>query len=245
LEPAEYEYMYKLEDAFWWYRGMRGISRVLLEKDLIDGMSGLRVLDAGAGTGGSLQMLQHYGDVTAFDFEPVAAEMYARREKGRIAVASIDGMPYADNTFDLVTSFDVLCQLEPDQETAALSEVRRVLKPAGGVLFRVPAFQFMFGPHDVAVHSRHRYSAGEMETKLAGVGLTPVATTYANTILFPVAMARRLVTKFVTKPTASDVRPVPGPVDALFGSVLRLEAAIIRRARLPFGLSVFALARKP
>ena len=37
MEPAEYDYMFHLEDAYWWYVGMRRIARTLLRKQLVDG----------------------------------------------------------------------------------------------------------------------------------------------------------------------------------------------------------------
>jgi SAM-dependent methyltransferase len=245
VEPAEYEHMYHLEDAYWWYVGMRRIVDTLLRQGLVNGAANLNILDAGAGTGGSLQLLRRYGTVTAFDFAPQAAEMYSRREKGRICIASIDSMPFTDNSFDLVTSFDVVCQLDAEQERAALAELRRVLKPGGSLIVRVPAFQFLYGPHDVVLHTRHRYSAGEMAEKLDKAGLQPLKTTYANTFLFPVAVARRVLTKALRpRSEDSDVRPVPGPVNALFTAVLSAEAEVLSRVRLPFGLSVIAVARK-
>jgi SAM-dependent methyltransferase len=246
LEPAEYDYMFQLEDAYWWYVGMRRICDTLLRRQLVDGRTGLRVLDAGCGTGGSLQLLESFGQVTAFDFAPQATEMYSRRQKGRVCVASIDAIPFEDNTFDLVTTFDVLCQIDAGQERAALKEMQRVLKPGGGLMVRVPAFQFLYGPHDVALHSTHRYSAGEMDAKMRGAGLQPVETTYANTILFPVALARRVLSKFFLQSGGdSDVRPIPAPVNTIFAAILSLEAAFLKRFRLPIGLSVIALARKP
>lgn len=242
MEPAEYEYMFRLEDTYWWYVGMRRIADRLVRRDLIDGKRALRVLDAGAGTGGSLRLLERYGEVTAFDFEPAAARMFATREKGRICVASIDSMPFAGGSFDLITSFDVLCQLSAEQERPAIAELLRVLKPGGGLLLRVPAFQFLYGRHDIAVHSTHRYSAGEITCKLEDAGFRDVKTTYANTLLFPVAVARRLLT---ARGGDSDVRPLPVPLNAALKAILSAEAPVISRVRLPFGLSVFATARKP
>ena len=246
MEPAEYDYMFDLEDAYWWYVGMRRIANRLLRRNLVNGKAGLRILDAGAGTGGSLHLLEDFGQVTAFDFAPQAAEMYARRQKGRICVASIDSIPFADDSFDLVTSFDVICQLDEEQEESAFRELQRVLKPGGGLMIRVPAFQFLHGPHDVVLHTKHRYSAGEISDKLEHVGFRAIKTTYANTILFPVALARRLLSKVLRLQTQdSDVRPVPMPVNTAFTAVLSAEASVLSHTRLPFGLSVIAMASKP
>ncbi len=258
MEPTEYEYMFHLEDTYWWYVGMRRISDRLIRRDLDNGARPnpahdtangrpLKVLDAGSGTGGSLHLLEQYGEVTAFDFSRQAAEMYKTRQAGRILVASIDAIPFADSTFDLVTSFDVVCQLPAPEDETALRELWRVLKPGGGFLVRVPAFQFLHGPHDVVLHTKHRYSAREMVDKLERAGFRPLRTTYANTLLFPVALARRLLAK-VRKDaprTNSDVRPVPAPLNAVLTAVLSAESLLLARLRLPFGLSFIALARKP
>ncbi len=113
-------------------------------------------------------------------------------------------------------------------------------------MVRVPAFQFLYGPHDVVLHTRHRYSAGEMSARLETAGFEVLKTTYANTLLFPVALARRLLAKFL-RPAAedSDVRPVPWPLNAALTAVLSAESLALSKFRLPFGLSVIALARKP
>jgi len=247
--------MFHLEDAYWWYVGMRSISERLLRRDLLNGDTSpangakprMQILDAGSGTGGSLTLLERFGEVTAFDFEPMAAEMYRTRKEGRICVASIDAIPFAENSFDLVTAFDVVCQLPSPADETALRELARVLKPGGGLLVRVPAFQFLYGPHDRVLHTKHRYDANEMRSKLAAAGLKPLRTTYANTILFPVALGRRMLSKLLPnpRPTDSDVRPVPAPVNALFKAILSTEAPLIARWGLPFGLSLVALARKP
>lgn len=245
MEPAEYDYLFKLEDDFWWFIGMRRIVYNLLRRNLHNGSAPLKVLDAGCGTGGSLHLLEHFGEVTAFDFAAQAAEMYLTRQRGRIAVASTDAIPFADQTFDLVTSFDVVCQLDAGADETALREMARVLKPGGVVFVRVPALQALYGPHDVTLHTRHRYSTGEMKTKLRRAGFEPLETTYANTLLFPIALVRRMIAKVTGgKAEESDVRPVPKPLNLALTGVLGIEAAILQRTSLPIGLSVIALARK-
>jgi hypothetical protein len=46
----------------------------------------------------------------------------------------------------------------------------RVLKPGGLLLVRVPAFKALWGAHDEAVHSRHRYTRGELGALLRSQG---------------------------------------------------------------------------
>jgi SAM-dependent methyltransferase len=244
LDPAEYDYMFKLEDGLWWYVGMRRIVDRLLQRHLAPAADEREILDAGCGTGGSLKQLQRYGRVTGFDFSEQATRLYTTRERGRVLTASADAMPFRDESFDLVTSFDVLCQLEPWQEEAALSELARVLRPGGTLITRVPAYQALYGPHDAAIRTRHRYTAGEMTNKIERSGLRPLQATYANALLLPIALARRLLAKRLGG-RESDVRPVPAPLNALLQAVLALEAPLLARTSLPFGLSVMVVARKP
>jgi ubiquinone/menaquinone biosynthesis C-methylase UbiE len=246
LDPAEYDYMFRLEDNLWWYVGMRRIVETLLRRRLGAHTGGLMVLDAGCGTGGSLKQLRGFGEVIAFDFYPQAAALSATRDGGRVLVASIDAIPARDASFDLVTAFDVVCQLPARQEEAALAEIARVLKPGGTALVRVPAYQALYGPHDATLQTAHRYTAPEVARKLAKAGLRDVSTTYANTLLFPLAAARRILAKLISEDSRqSDVRPLPRPLNSAFLAILTLEARLLRYARLPFGLSVIALATKP
>jgi len=69
-------------------------------------------------------------------------------------------------------------------------------------------------------------------------------TSYANCFLFPLAPAKRLLER---KDPAGciDLWQPPGPINALLGALLGLEATPIARFGLPWGLSVVAVARKP
>ena len=245
MEPDEYEAMYRLEDSLWWYRGMATIMRGLFSRYL-PARNDLHVLDCGAGTGGSLSLLSHLGDVTAFDASDLAIALYRRRRSGRILQASIDAVPVADASFDVATAFDVLYALDPQQEARALDGIARVLRPGGVFFWREPAYMWLFGPHDVAVHAKHRYTATELRQRLQRHGLRPLRVSYANTLLFPVAVARRLAARLLARNAAphSDVQPVGEPLNGLLARILGLEAPLISRFGLPFGLSVIAVARK-
>jgi SAM-dependent methyltransferase len=171
-------------------------------------------------------------------------EYFASRQRGRVLVASTDAVPFADNSFDLVTSFDVVCQLPSPNDDTALRELGRVLKPGGTLFVRTPALQGLYGGHDVTLHTKHRYTTGEMARKLQAAGLDVLQSTYANTLLFPVAATRRITAKVAGASGESDVRAVSPLLNTALKSLFSLEASILPRTSLPIGLSVIAIARK-
>jgi len=245
LDPAEYDYLYDLEENLWWFVAQRRITESLLKKHLKPATGPLKVLDAGCGTGGQLEQLQRFGQVTSFDFEPLAVEYFAKRQRGRILVASTDAIPFADNSFDLVTSFDVICQLPSPNDEIALKELGRVLKPGGTLYVRTPALQGLYGGHDVTLHTKHRYTTNEMARKMRQAGLEVLQSTYANTFLFPVAATRRIVAKVRGDSGESDVRAVSPMLNTALKTLFSVEASILPKTSMPVGLSVIALARKP
>src|SRR4051812_2689574 len=119
MTPAELHNVYNSEQDFWWYRGMRTITRAFLDPIL---KPGGRALDAGCGTGyNALEMEHLYGlNVFGVDIAPLAIRYSRQRGFARSAVASITALPYPDAEFDLVSSFDVLFALKKDQHATAL-----------------------------------------------------------------------------------------------------------------------------
>ena len=243
MNREEYEVMYQVEDHHWWYLGMERITRSLLEQAIGQHPS-IRILDAGCGTGAVMVYLAKYGQVTGFDFSAEALRFSRQRGHQSLAQASVIDLPYADGSFDLITSFDVICETGVDDEQA-LQEFARALKPGGGLLLRLPAYHWLRGKHDVAVHIQHRFTRGELKTKLTASGFAPERLSYANTVLFPLVVAKRLSERlFRRNQTGSDLTLDPGRLNGLLAGILSAEAPLIRSVGLPFGLTVIALARK-
>ena len=243
MDPKEYEIMYQAEQSHWWYQGMAAITRVILEIFYAPG-SGLRILDAGCGTGAGLLFLSQYGSVTGLDISAHALRFCAERGCTEIGRASVMALPFQEETFDLVTSFDIL-YFEGIHDEIALLETARVLRPGGRLLIRVPAFDWLRGTHDVKVSTAHRYTSKELALKLATGGLEIEFLSYANMILFPFALLKRLTEKWRLAPQQdSDIAVNVGAFSGLLRGCLVLESRLIRFWRFPFGLSVVAVAKK-
>jgi SAM-dependent methyltransferase len=154
-------------------------------------------------------------------------------------------LPLRTGSLRIVTSFDVLYHAWVTDDALALRELVRVLAPGGLLLVRVPALKMLWGAHDEAVHSRHRYTAGELVALFETAGLEVVRTTYCNSLLFPMLAVRRTLDR-VLRRHGSDVEFLPAPLEWLFLRLLRLEAWLVGKGfRFPIGASVCALGRKP
>jgi SAM-dependent methyltransferase len=246
LNLQEYQRMYEAEEAHWWYAGMRAISFALLEGVLPrseDGASGKLILDSGCGTGNNLRHLAERGRAVGIDLSEEAVR-FCRTRGVTVARAKVGGLPFREGAFDCVTSFDVLYHRWVEDDGEAIREMARVLRPGGLLLIRLPALEILRRAHDEAVHTRHRYTRREVRRLLEGAGLALVRDTYCNSVLLPFVALRSMLDTFIGT-TASDLAPLPAPVDWIFRRCLTLEARLVRHLSLPLGASVLSLARKP
>ena len=244
MNVEEYARMYEAEETQWWYAGMRAISLSLLAAEWPEGAAeGRRILDAGCGTGNNLAHFRRFGRTVGVDLSDEALR-FCRSRGVAAAGGSLLSLPFPDGSFDAVTSFDVLYHRWVEDDHVAVREIVRVMKPGGLLLLRVPALKMLWGAHDEAVHSRHRYTRGEVRGLLEGEGLAVARLTYANTLLFPVIAARRTLDRLLHR-HGSDVGFLPAPMEWTFRHLLGIEARLVRHLSLPVGASLFALARKP
>ena len=248
MEREQYAIMARREERHWWYAGMRRVALAVLDPVLL-GRPGLRILDAGCGTGGTTAELRRYGEVVGIDVAWEALEPARARGLHQLARASIERLPFPAAHFDVATSFEVVYHLGVGSDTAALAEIRRVLKPGGVLLLRVPAHDWLRGEHDRLVHTRHRYSRPEVLAKLEQAGFIVDRLSWANTVLFLPAVAKRLMERSANGNDGGgsgepDLWQPPGPLNAVLESAVAIEAlAIPRGMPLPFGLSLLAVAR--
>lgn len=223
---------------YWWYVARTDLLHAALSDFAVDRTT---VLDIGSADGPSASWL-HDGTrhLASLDIDP--------RGLGSHGVCgSALSLPFADSSFDMVSAFDVIEHCDPEAD--ALAEVNRVLQPGGRLLMAVPAYEWAWTDFDVANGHFRRYTKTRAVSAVERAGFQVERATYAFTSVFPGFLAER-VSRKLRKPRHT------GPVDivkdpqvprflhhALIG-LTKIDRAVLQRADLPFGSSVFLAATK-
>jgi ubiquinone/menaquinone biosynthesis C-methylase UbiE len=242
MESFHYDFLYNQELEHWWYKVRRKIIRdILVNAGMWKG--GLKILDAGCGTGAQLLELTACGEVHGLDFAEKAVEYCHSRKLHNVQRGSICEIPFSNDTFDLVIALDVIEHVQDDNR--ALSELYRVLKPGGMVIIFVPAFMFLWSITDEVSHHFRRYTAKELGEKISKQNLQVVRTSYFNTFLFfPILFIRWMVRLFRLPMKSEDGSPGK-LVNGLFYRTFLCESALLKHMNFPFGVSAMMVARKP
>ena len=97
-----------------------------------------RVLEVGGGTGANLAYYGPEVELTITEPEPSMLRRLNRRVRERAPQAEVlqapaEELPFEDDSFDVAVSTLVLCGV--DDQSRALGELRRVLRPGGRLIF--------------------------------------------------------------------------------------------------------------
>jgi SAM-dependent methyltransferase len=233
MNPAEFANIAKCEKDFWWYRGMRAILDRMLEPFLAGRRIG-RALEAGCGTGYASLLMQAERGWPVVPVDISAEGLRYARAMGvrRLAQADISALPFADGTFDLVVSLDVLPHLPRGAEGRAIGEFGRVLAPGGLLIVRTAALDILRSRHSQFAGERQRFTRDRLAEAVERAGVRVRRATYANALLLPVAFTKfRIVEPLLRRPAASGVEPVAPWLDALLYRALAAEAAWIGAGR--------------
>ena len=262
MNPEEYERMHALETDYWWFVGRRAlIARLLAATRPFISSKAPQLVDIGCGTGANLPMLREAvgteGAVFGLDFSPLALQWSRSEggiEGGQIYLSQGDALslPLRDHCADIVTMLDVLEHLSDDSK--ALSEVHRILKPGGALILSVPAYQHLWSAHDEALHHFRRYEKAGLNRVLRDAGFRVWRLSFAMSAMPPVAWFwRRFVLPFAQRRPRDAARhsqgavlpPVPPAINRMLVRYVGAEGKIIPHRPLRFGTSLVTVAFAP
>lgn len=234
----------EVDDHHWWYRGRRRIIRSELDRLPLPVRAD--ILDAGCGSGRTLEELVDYGTVSGIELSEDAAEMARGRGLGEVVVGRLEELPFPADRFDLITCLDVIEHTRQDRP--ALAELLRVCRPGGFMLVTVPAYPSLWSSHDEANHHFRRYSRQSLRAAVvsAGWGLGRMSS-FNSLLLAPAAVVRLAQRRRgATDGYTNDLAVGPAWLNAALEQPLRAEARwLARGGTLPAGLSLIAVLRKP
>ena len=223
-------------EAHWYYR-----AKAAAVNELLAGSHYAAVLDVGAGSGFFSRQLLREGVADAAWCLDIAYEADSDESEAGRPLHFRRAIEHVDAS--LVLMMDVLEHVDDD-----VALVRDLLPkvPAGTTfLVSVPAFQWLWSPHDDFLEHRRRYTLKQLEQVLRAAGLEVQRGNYFYGAVFPIAAVLRLIARLrPAKAPASDLRRHSGFVNGLLNGLCRAELGVMRYNRLA-GLSVFCLARVP
>ena len=245
MEIEEYRTNYLLENSYWWFVGRRKIvSEVLHSWGFMEKFQS--ILDAGCGTGKMVEYLSSFGEAFGIELSPKGIEFCRERGLSLLTEGDISNLPFRDNSFNLVSCFDVLYHKKVD-ETQALGELYRVCKQEGFLIVTDAAFEFLRSEHDESVHGVRRYTRRSLRDAVENSGFNVIKASYWDFFLFPAVFFIRMVKNFLPvhhERPVSNLKPIPQPLNTLLSWLIYLEAKLIGKISLPFGTSIVLLAKK-
>ncbi len=251
MNLIEYTRMYEVEEQHWWYLGLHKLILGTIQRESQRLNRTLHIFDAGCGTGRLCQLLAEEGhNIIGCDASDEALRLCLQRDIHSVYQADLNILELEPEKYDVITSIDVLYHSGVNDDIAVMRRLRSGLKPGGMLILNLVAHEFLRSTHDIAVHTRERYTRTVLCQRLRAAGFHIEFASYRVSLLFPFITVYRLLSRFNVcremdqSEVASDVSSPHWLINALLVKIIALENTFLRKTSLPFGSSIFVVARK-
>ncbi len=242
MKTTEYKKMANAENTYWWHVGRKDIiNRYIRNLGLKKNSA---ILNIGCGTGGTINMLEKHGILENVDTSQEAVNYLNKLNIKNVRKINGLKLPYKENTFDLIVALDVLEHIKEDSK--ALKEWHRVLKPKGKLLITVPAYQWLWSNHDESLHHYRRYTLSGLHRTVNSEGFKVKNRSYIIVFSFPLIVTYRFIASLKNNKNNKQSSYVflPAPINNLFVKFLVIEGWLLKYISFPFGTSALIEATK-
>jgi dolichyl-phosphate beta-glucosyltransferase len=241
MSAKELTNMFNQEKGHWWFKAKGEFFREILSRYDLDGKF---ILDAGCGTGHNMEFLRSRGFYVGCDVSPEALQYCRINGVQRLVRGNLHNLGFRSKAFDVVISLDVLEHVA--DQVSVLAEFKRVLKDDGLLVLAVPAFRFLWSPHDESLSHMRRYDRKDFEALAQDGGFEIQRSGFLFfTMFLPVAVVRMIRKVFVktAKPQSDTFSNPSSKVNEWLLRLLGWEARFVLKVPWPFGTSVYIVAK--
>jgi SAM-dependent methyltransferase len=241
MDAEAYKEMIELQEEHWWFVARRDVIKSVINMQVPQGSTS-KILEIGCGVGGNVGLLSQSGQYRGIDMHKPAIDYCSEKyPQFEFQCTRVEDIPqeFNSNKFDSIYLLDVLEHI--DDQVAILKSAQNYLTPSGKILVTVPAFEFLWSPHDDFVHHVRRYTKAGLKKVLEDSGYRVERISYFNSILFPLALIQRLGMRLLNRKLSTHLSTPPTVVNWLFKVTFAQEAWILKRTNLPVGLSIIAV----
>jgi SAM-dependent methyltransferase len=244
MDGEAYKEMIELQEKHWWFVARRDVIQSFMKLQMNESSTS-KVLEIGCGVGGNVGLLSQSRNYLGIDMHRPAIDYCSEKfPQFNFQCTRVEDIPqeFSSNKFDSIYILDVLEHI--DDQLAILKSTQNYLTQNGRILLTVPAFEFLWSPHDDFVHHVRRYTKNGLKKTLEEAGYKIERISYFNSILFPLALIQRLGMRLMKKKLSTHLSTPPTVVNWLFAVIFAQEAWILKHTNLPIGLSIMAVVSK-
>jgi len=241
MDAEAYKEMIELQEEHWWFVARRDVIQSFIKMQMPQSSTG-KVLEIGCGVGGNVGLLSQSGHYRGIDMHKPAIDYCSEKyPQFEFQCTRVEDIPqeFNSNKFDSIYLLDVLEHI--DDQVEILKSAQNYLTQSGKIFVTVPAFEFLWSPHDEFVHHVRRYTKVGLKKILEDAGYKVERISYFNSILFPLALIQRLGMRLLNRKLNTHLSTPPTIVNWLFKVRFTQEAWILKHTNLPVGLSIIAV----
>jgi SAM-dependent methyltransferase len=247
MQEIVYHTQFVQEDKYWWF-----VARNQIVKELINyyapELKGKTILDVGCGTGGFSKLISNEYDVICLDTSEIALEYCKQRNLNNLFLGTIDEFEPGNSKISATLFLDVIEHIDDDK--SVVKRANEILEKDGYLIATVPGYQWLWSNHDIIHMHKRRYTKKRFNNLLEESGFRIIFSSYFNSFLFFPAVLKRFYDNIMNNektsnnPEADVIEPVSPFINKLFLRVFAFEKHILTKTSLPFGLSIFTIAKK-